>query len=139
MVCLVDRDNPRLADGRLSLDDLRALPHALGRYGLGSPTLADRVLSELGVERRVVVRTSGWLSLPFALPGTDLVAVVPERLARLAARDGGPLVLVEPPFGHVPLLESYWFPAARLEQPAYRWLFARLDEVRDALAEPVST
>jgi len=55
------------------------------------------VLDELGVRRRVQIRVTGWLPLPFVVAGTDLVAIVPERLAHpvgrsravLAARYGG--------------------------------------------------
>ena len=32
--------------------------------------------------RHIQVTTEGWLPLPFVVAGTDLVAVVPERLAR---------------------------------------------------------
>ncbi|MGH3269555.1 MAG: hypothetical protein ACRDN1_10895 [Trebonia sp.] len=39
------------------------------------------MLDELGVRRRVQIRVTGWLPLPFVVAGTDLVAIVPERLA----------------------------------------------------------
>jgi DNA-binding transcriptional LysR family regulator len=135
MVCLVDRDNPRLSDGCLTLDDLRALPHAVAEFGPGNTTPADRVFGELGVDRQVAVQVSGWLPLPFVVEGTDMVAVVPERLARAVVRDGGRLVMTEPPFGQVLLVESYWFDPSRLDDPVYRWLFERLDEARAGLAD----
>ena len=47
---------------------------------------------------------------------------------------GGPLVLVEPPFGEVLLAEGYWFAKDRLADPAHQWLFARLEEAGAALA-----
>jgi hypothetical protein len=40
--------------------------------------------------------------------GTDLVAMVPERLARRVAEPAGVLV-VEPPFGSVELIEAAWW------------------------------
>jgi DNA-binding transcriptional LysR family regulator len=134
MMCLLDRDNPRLSDGCLSLDDLRVLPHAVAMFGRGNVTPADRILGELGVDRRVMVQMNGYLSLPFVVEGTDMVALVPERLARIVVRDGGRLVMAKPPFGQALLAESYWFDASRLDSPGHRWLFERLDEVRASLA-----
>ena len=43
-------------------------------------------MDELSVRRQIQVMTAGFLPLPFLVAGTDLVAVVPERLAlRVAA------------------------------------------------------
>ncbi|MFC4785630.1 LysR family transcriptional regulator [Nocardioides sp. MAHUQ-72] len=134
MVCLVDAQHPRLRDGALTLDDLAVLPHAVASFGPGALTPVDRVFGELGIERRIEVVVAGWLPVPFVVEGTDLVGVVPERLARLLVRPGGPIVQVEPPFGEVPLAEGYWFGRDRLADPAHEWLFARLDEVGRTLA-----
>lgn len=134
MVCLVDRRNPSLRDGALTLDDLRELPHAAAGFGRGIVTPVDRVFGELGIERPIEVTLAGWLAFPFVVQGTDLVAVLPERLARIHTRGDSALVLVEPPFGQVLLAEGYWYAPDRLADPAYEWLFARLDEVGAALA-----
>jgi DNA-binding transcriptional LysR family regulator len=137
MVCLVDPSNPRLRDGVLTLDDVAALPHAVAEFGRKKRNLTpvDRALGELGVERHVQLTVEGWLPLPFVVEGTDMIAMVPERLARIHARPRGPLVMVEPPFGHVVLAEGYYFSANRLTDPAYQWFFARLDEVAEVLAK----
>lgn len=134
MVCLVDRRNRRLRDGVLTLDDLKVLPHAAAWFGRGIVTPVDRVFGELGISRRIEVTLAGWLAIPFVIEGTDLVAVVPERLARIHARVDSALVQVEPPFGRVVLAEGYWFAPDRLTDPAHAWLFARLDEVGAALS-----
>ncbi|MGV1009063.1 MAG: LysR family transcriptional regulator [Dermatophilaceae bacterium] len=133
MVCLVDGRNSRLRGGRLTLDDLGALPHAVASFGGYNLTPADRVLGELGIDRKAKVVVSGYLPLPHVIEGTDMVAVLPERLARRHTGWGG-LVTVEPPFGEAVLAEGYWYAAHHEADPAYRWLFARLDEVADALA-----
>jgi len=129
MVCLVDPGNPRVQNGALTLDDVRAMPHAVASFGRGNLTPVDRALGELGVERDVRVQVSGWLPLPFVVQGTDMLAIVPERLARIHAQPNGPLLMVEPPFGHVVLAEGYTFAPNRLSDPAHQWLFDRLDEV----------
>jgi DNA-binding transcriptional LysR family regulator len=134
MVCLLDGGHRRSGADGLTLADLAALPHAVAAFGPGILTPVDRVFGELGIDRRIAVSVAGWLPLPFVVEGTDLVAVVPERLARMHSRAGGPLVQVEPPFGQVLLAEGYWFARDRLADPAHRWLFARLDEVGEVLA-----
>jgi DNA-binding transcriptional LysR family regulator len=134
-VCLVDAANPRLTPAGLSLADLTDLPHAVASFGRGNLTPVDRTFGELGIDRRIQVQVAGWLPLPFVIEGTDMVAVVPERLARLHARPAGPLTLVEPPFGHVVLAEGYWFAQTRAADPAHRWLFDRLDEVSEVLGK----
>ena len=139
MVCLMAAGHPRAVGPELTLDDLRSLSHAEAGFGAGTLTPVGRVLGELDVHHRVEVQVRGWLPLPFVLAGSDLVAIVPERLARLHVRPGGPLVMREPPFGQVLLVEGYWYAANRLHDPADRWLFAQLDEVAAELsvADPV--
>ncbi|SHH28311.1 transcriptional regulator, LysR family [Jatrophihabitans endophyticus] len=127
MVVLADRRNSRLVDGALTLEDLKALPYAAGNFGAGVLTPVDRIFGELRIDRRPVLTVFGFLPLPFVIEGTDMFAVVPEKLARLHARRDGPLVMVEPPFGEVLLAEGYWYAEHRLADPAYRWIFGRLE------------
>lgn len=136
MVVIADRRNPRLDGGRLTLADLAELPHAVAAFGPGVLTPVDRVFGEVGIDRRIVLQVSGFLPLAFVIEGTDMVAVVPERLARMHLADGGPIALVEPPYGEVVLAEGYWFSGDRLSDPAHRWLFARLDQLSAELAQP---
>lgn len=135
MVILVDRNNPRLVEGRLTLEDLAALPHAAASFGSGVLTPVDRAFGELGIDREVALQVYGFLPLPFIIEGTEMVAVVPELLTRMLIREGGPLVVVEPPFGDVVLAEGYWFAPNRLSDPAHRWLFGRLDAVCQELTD----
>ncbi len=131
-VCIVDPGNPRLRDGWLSLEDIGALPHAAASFGHSGLNPAERVLEELGVRRRVQVRVVGWLPLPFVVAGTDLVAIVPERLAHRVAGPAGVLV-VEPPFGNVELIEAAWWHAARSSDPALCWLRGILRDIAPAI------
>ncbi|HEY3903294.1 MAG TPA: LysR family transcriptional regulator [Streptosporangiaceae bacterium] len=127
-VCVVDPANPRLHDGRLDLADLAALPHAVRSCGGTHVAPADRVLDELGVRRRVQVTTAGWLPLPFLIPGTDLIAIMPERLAYRVAVPLG-LKVAEPPFGRVELIETLWWHPDRAATPEHAWLRRTLTEV----------
>ncbi|RYP84026.1 LysR family transcriptional regulator [Nocardioides guangzhouensis] len=134
MVCLVDAGHPCLERGGLTLDDLGEFPHAVASFGPGILTPVDRIFGELAIDRRIEVTVPGFLPLPFVVEGTQLVAVLPARLARMHARPGSPVAQVEPPFDEVVLAEGYWYGRDRLADPAHQWLFARLDEVRELLA-----
>ena len=117
---------------RLTLDDLARMPHAAPTFAPGSHTPVDRVLDELGIAPKTVVTVFGWLSVPFVLPGTAMVAIMPERMARLAIRSTA-LAVLEPPFGLVELVEAaYWHPS-RTDDPAVRWLLRALQEAARGL------
>ncbi len=131
-VCVVDPANRALRDGRLTLDDLAALPHAARYYGPTHVTPTDRVMDELSIRRRVQVVTVGFLPLPFLVAGTDLVTIIPERLARRVAVPLG-LTVVEPPFGRVELIETLWWHPDRATTPEHAWLRRTLTEAAASL------
>jgi len=121
-VCLVDPGNPRLDGGALSLADFSDLPQAVATFGQREIlNQAEIALAALGIPRHVQVTTEGWLPLPFVVAGTDLVAVVPERLARRVARTAG-VTVCEPPFGTIELIEAVWWHPTRSADQAVRWL-----------------
>ena len=132
-VCVVDPVASGLEDGAaLTLDDLARMPHAAPTFAPGSHTPVDRVLDELGIVPKTAVTVFGWLSVPFVLPGTSMVAIMPERMARLAIRSAS-LAILEPPFGLVELVEAaYWHPS-RSDDPAVRWLVRTLQEAARGL------
>jgi DNA-binding transcriptional LysR family regulator len=119
IVYVADPANPRLRDGRLTIEDLAALPHAAAR--LPQAGLVTAALGRLGVTPRVVATTGGWLPLPFLVAGTDLVAAVPERLARRVSGAAG-VTVTEPPFGTVELVELAWWHPMHTTDPALTWL-----------------
>jgi DNA-binding transcriptional LysR family regulator len=119
LVYVADPANPRLRDGRLTAEDLAALPHATAR--LPEAGLVTAALNRLGVNPHVVATTGGWLPLPFLVAGTDLVAAVPERLARRVS-DAAGVTVTEPPFGTVELVEVAWWHPLHTTDPALTWL-----------------
>ncbi|MET9971091.1 LysR family transcriptional regulator [Streptomyces sp. NPDC006356] len=131
LVCLVDRDNRFLDQGALDLEALESMPHAMTRFRATTVTPSDRILSQLGITPRVTLQAIGFLPLPFAVRGTDALAIVPERLARRFADDDR-LVVVEPPFDKADMLEAVWWHPSRAEDAGHRWL---LDLVEELAAE----
>jgi DNA-binding transcriptional LysR family regulator len=128
---VVDPANPRLRHGRLTADDLAAVPHATAR--LRQADLVTSALAGLGVTPRVVATTGGWLPLPFLVAGTDLVAAVPERLARRVSGAAG-VSIVEPPFGTVELVEAAWWHPMCSTDPALTWLRGIITDFAGSLA-----
>src|ERR1700722_10473101 len=120
-VYVADPANPRLRDGRdrFTAEDLAALPHAAAR--LPQADLITSALDELGVTPKVAATTGGWLSLPFLVAGTDLVAAVPERLARRVSGAAG-VTITDPPFGTIELIEAAWWHPTHSIDPALSWL-----------------
>jgi DNA-binding transcriptional LysR family regulator len=129
-VCITDPANPRLTKGELTLDDIAELPLAVATFGQppGNLSAPQRVLEALGVPQHVQVTTVGWLPLPFVVAGTDLLAIVPERLARRVAATAR-VTVCEPPFGTAELIEAAWWHPTRSRDPALRWLLSIVAEV----------
>ena len=111
----------RLRDGRLTAEDLAALPHAAARFPDPGSDPAAMALLRRGITPNVVLTTAGWLPLPFLVEGTDLVAAVPERLARRMGAAAG-VTIVEPPFGIIELIEAAWWHPLYATDPALTWL-----------------
>ena len=130
-VCVVSAENPRLLDGRLTMQDLVEMPYAAAFGGL-LQTPADAVLAEAGIAPGVEVSVQGLLALPFAVSGTDLCAFVPERLLERCP------VTLELAVAEVPLEDpelaeaAYWHPS-RQSDPSVQWLREVLREVSAVL------
>lgn len=120
-VCLLDRDNPALAAGVLSMDAFSSLPLAVRAPGYLHLTPADQRLRELGVAGNAHVKTSSYLPLPSIVAGTDLIAVVPSRLAdRLGPVTG--TMTAPTPFDRVEMTEALWWHPSKNSDPSHVWL-----------------
>jgi DNA-binding transcriptional LysR family regulator len=135
IVYVADPANPRLHGGRLTAGDLAALPHAAVRIPGPAPDPAAAALLQHGIRPNVVLATRGWLELPFLVAGTDMVAAVPERLARRLAAGAG-VTVAEPPFGPVELAEAAWWHPLHATDPGLTWLRGLVAEVAASLAMP---
>jgi DNA-binding transcriptional LysR family regulator len=135
-VCLVSRDNPRLADGRLTLADLREMEHVVAHFGPGgSSELPDQVaLRAAGIERSVRVVVPGLLTLPIAVADTELCTFVPRRLARQCAESLG-LTVAATPLPRIEMVEAaHWHPS-RVDDTALSWLRGILHDVAVTLED----
>lgn len=133
IVYVADPANSRLRDGRdrFTAEDLAALPHAALRLPPGDQVAA--ALGRLGVTPRVVATTAAWLPLPFLVAGSDLVAAVPELLARRTGAAAG-VTIVDPPFGDIELVEAAWWAPVHTADPALAWLRGTIRSSLESLA-----
>jgi DNA-binding transcriptional LysR family regulator len=134
-VYVADPANPRLRDGQLTLADLAALPHAAARLPYPEGDAVADALHRLGVRPEVAITTAGWVPLLFVVGGTDLVAAVPERLARQLGAAAG-VAVIEPPFGTVEFVESAWWHPLHATDPGLTWLRSLVAGVAASLALP---
>jgi DNA-binding transcriptional LysR family regulator len=132
LVYVADPANPRLRDGRLTVEDLAALPHAAARSLDPRSDPVATALFQRGISPNVVLITGGWLPLPFLVAGTDLVAAVPERLARRVGVSAD-VTIVEPPLGPIELVEAAWWHPMHATDPALTWLRGIVAEVAASL------
>ena len=128
-VCVLSRDHPVTAD-RLTMDDLARYPHASVVVLGAERMLAETRLAAGGIPPRPGLRVQSFAAALTALPGTELIAVLPSRL--VSGRADPALRIATAPvqfedFGY----GMAWHP--RLDtDPLHAWF---RDLVRDACLE----
>ncbi len=82
-VCVLRDGHPLSNNKELTLDQFCEIDHAIVSYVGGAfAGMTDKVLQDLGRERRVVLSIPSFLSLVDILKTSDLCAVVPKRLIK---------------------------------------------------------
>lgn len=132
-VCIVSAKHPTIK-GKLSLKQFAEAEHVALFYKPQGPGVVDTLLAQKGHTRKITVQSPHFASLPFIVSGTNLIATVPERMAKQFAR------LVKLQVLPVPLD----LPAFRLtllwhqrhhSDPAHRWLRQTLIETAARLSQ----
>jgi DNA-binding transcriptional LysR family regulator len=134
-VCVVRREHPRVRE-RLTLDDFCDLDHVLvSPSGGGFTAPADDALAAIGRGRRVRLSVPHFLLVPEILKRSDMLVVLPERLARGYGERFGVFDL---PFELAPFtLVAIWHERTHRD-PALAWLRQSLvDLISERPATPV--
>lgn len=128
-VCLLAQDHPGVGEA-IDLQTFGRVRHVMVTSPSSGHALIDGALAERGVQRNVVALVPQFSVLPSLLEDSDLVVVLPARVAQLYARERR-LRTVELP---VPIasfeVRLYWH-ARQDGVPAHRWL---REEVARALS-----
>jgi DNA-binding transcriptional LysR family regulator len=77
-VCIARKAHPALRDG-LTLERFVALPHVHATHYM--QTLVDAALAQHGLVRRVAISGHNYLAIGMIVAHSDLLAIVPERMA----------------------------------------------------------
>jgi len=121
-VCVVRQDHPVFASG-MSLKAFQSVPHAIAdATGMAHEAL-ERRLARGGIRRPVKLYVPQFVVLPLVVTTSDLLVVMPSRLAESFAKSLElkvmPLPVPVPPYD----IKVYWHARFR-QDPANRWLRA---------------
>lgn len=119
-VCLARQGHP-LTEHGLTLENYIAADH-IGVVGEGhSQRIIDERIRKSGIERRIAFQTQNFMTVPFIVKETDMIATVPKFLAIQFAEHLG-LKVLQPPFEIEPIsLKQYWTDRQR-NDPGQIWL-----------------
>jgi DNA-binding transcriptional LysR family regulator len=123
----VCRDHPGLG-GELSLAQYQALPHVFARPNGHTAPIEELVRRLLHMDIDVRATAQSLMELPFMLPGTPLVATLPERVARLVA-SVVPLKILALPFDTLNCHEVLLWHKRNEPDPGHAWLRTLFIEV----------
>jgi DNA-binding transcriptional LysR family regulator len=134
MCCIAREGHPSLR-GHISLEQYIEQPHVLMVGGSQAATfevMADEALRALGLARRIVMRLPSLLVVPAVVAGSDMIATVPRRLARIC-RESLPLQVMELPV-EVPTyrLLMVWHERTQ-HDGAQRWLRQKIRHLAQGL------
>jgi len=110
--------------GALDINEYSNRPHVSVSVNGETSDYIDRALGSLGRQRQVVLAVPQYSALKTLLEGTDLLAVVPDYVAKSMTRQGG--LRVDPVPMPLPALDLSMSWSATLDNdPAERWLRSR--------------
>nr|WP_241014774.1 LysR family transcriptional regulator [Burkholderia sp. Ac-20379] len=95
-ICLMRREHP-LAGTPLTVERYLACGHAVVRAEGRSQEVLEQYLAKARLQRRAVLETPHFMSLPFILGRTDLIATVPHAIGYAYAAEHASITLMEPP------------------------------------------
>lgn len=137
--CILRKDHPIQGD-HLSLEQFMAADHAVVSEKGRSQEIAERQMNEMGLQRRIVLQSPHFMSIPLIVAHSDFITIVPKALGQAYAKQAN-LRLVEPPF-EIPEIELKQFWHRRVQNDlSITWLraliarlFLRNDPTNDEMS-----
>ena len=105
--CVARKDHAQVTAG-LSLDDFLESEHVALRPTRTHIPMIERELEKQGLQRKVVAEVSHLLAMPGIVANTNLVACLPERLAKFYARQVNLAICPNPVFTHPVPVYQMW-------------------------------
>ena len=129
MVCVMRNGHP-FAAGPQSLDNFLAAKHLKVSMSPTDLRFVDDVLARQGLARRVALNVPHWLLMPHVLESSDLLSVMPRRVALALA--GNALSVCELPFASDPFEWSMYWHKRHDGNQSLRWLCGTLAAIAGA-------
>lgn len=131
-VCIASARHPSLR-GKLSVRQYAAARHVAVFYKTEGPGVIDTLLAQKGLSRRSSVQVPHFASVPFLVACSDLIATVPERIAKRFAKSLKlqvlPAPITIPPFR----LAMLWHERIHAD-PAHVWMRRLIAETAAEIA-----
>lgn len=107
LACVVRQGHP-IKGPRMTLAQFRQAEHLLVRDGSRTTEMYEQHILSQGIQRKIGLQMSHYMSVPGLVEESDLVVVLPRTIAELFARSAR-LKVLEPPAG-IPSydLKQYW-------------------------------
>ena len=133
LICVADKKNKRLKNGRMALQDYLDSPHVTVARDGDTGIQVDEILDSMAIPRRIAIAVPHYLSVPSLIRGTDLVAHTRRRLTSVFRMSSDLIVFTVPLPMKVPELEFIQVWHKRYEgDPGHCWL---RDLVLDAVRQ----
>ena len=137
MCCIARKGHPTF-NGSVSLDNYLKQPQVLMVGGTSAATfeaVTDSALQLLGLTRNIVMRVPNLMLIPWLVAGSDIIATVPRKLARL-----GDLSLqlqeMKLPFEVQPYRLTMMWNELTQKNDSYKWLRSKLRTTTEKYRSP---
>ncbi|MGV7030662.1 LysR family transcriptional regulator [Methylobacterium symbioticum] len=132
MVCALREDHPAASEP-MGLDRFLAFAHLKVSMSPTDLRFVDDVLARDGLKRRLTLNVPHWLLVPHVLNRSDLISVMPQRLASALTAAGHRLAVRDLPFASEPFAWSLYWHRRHDRNPAIAWLRAELRSIASTL------
>lgn len=118
--CIVREHHP-LIGASMTVEEFLAADHAVVIQEGRSQEIFERRMADLKLNRRILLRSPHFMSIPLLVATTDMITVVPRAVGRTYARIAD-VRLIEPPIAIPPIeLKQFWHRRAHRD-PAISWM-----------------
>lgn len=132
-MCAVWSGNTEVGDC-LTLEQFLELPHLAHQLGSGVlASSAKAIMERAGIRQANAVTVESFFILPFLLPETSFVTLLPYNIGR-RLNSAVPIRMLEAPFEIDPIhMPMSWHPRST-EDPGHIWLRTKLEEISKEVA-----